>query len=311
MGLKVIRPGVLSLVQDLGRTGVAHHGLSAGGPMDLHAFCWANYLVGNVSNTPALEITMGNAVFSALENVTLALSGADMSPTIDGIRLENWRSFTLLRGQTLRLGYAKSGMRAYLAVLGGFDVPAVFNSASTVIRNKLGGLAVRPGSALVEGDELPVRTLLSSSKNKRHNWMPRCFIPDYSNRLSIAVIESYQSNDFSVQAKQAFYEKPYLVTSKMDRMGMRLKGNVVDCDIAGIISEGIALGSIQIPPNGQPIVLLNDRQTLGGYPKLGCVARMSLSKLAQAQPGSELNFHRIEVEQASKTYAKFMQFFTL
>ena len=311
MGLKVIEPGVLSLIQDLGRSGAALHGLSVGGPMDLHAFCWANYLLGNPANTATLEITMGNATFSAIDDVTLSLCGASLEATIDGARIGNWRSFHLLRGQTLRLGYAKSGMRTYLAVKGGFDVPKVFNSASTVVRNRIGGLATRPGTPLEPGDELPVFTLHDAKLCDGVDWVPRHFIPNYSDSLSIAVIESYQADEFSTKAKQAFYEKPYLVTQKMDRMGMRLKGNAIECHGSGIISEGIALGSIQVPSNGQPIILLNDRQTLGGYPKLGCVARMSLSQLAQAKPGTKLNFYRTDVEQASKRYSSFMQFFGL
>ncbi|MHA2936934.1 5-oxoprolinase subunit C family protein [Vibrio sp. RC27] len=311
MGLKVVAPGVLSLVQDLGRMGVARQGLSVGGPVDMHAFCWANYLLDNSANTPALEITMGGAAFSALSDVMLSICGADLCANVDGKPIGNWRSFTLRKGQTLKLGYAKTGMRAYLAVRGGYDVPMVFDSASTVVRNGIGGLAERAGKALAVNDILPVKANEQAIRDDIDNWVPRRFIPKYSDCLSIGVIESYQADKFSVEARYAFYEKPYVVTDKMDRMGMRLEGNVVQCDVSGIISEGIALGAIQFPANGQPIILLNDRQTLGGYPKLGCVSKMSLMKLAQAKPGTRLNFFRAEIENESDAYRQFMTFFDL
>jgi allophanate hydrolase len=311
MGLHVVEPGILSLIQDLGRTGVAQHGLSVGGPMDLHAFCWANYLVGNPPNSAGLEITMGNAAFIATDSVTLSLCGADLSPRIDGQPIEQWRSFHLQAGQTLELGYAKSGLRAYLAIQGGFDVPTVFNSVATVMRNGLGGLASHPGTPLRRGDELPCKITAKASLNARTNWVPRHFIPRYDNTISVELIESYQASQFSLEAKRAFYEKPYRVTDKMDRMGMRLQGNSVACNVSGIISEGIALGAVQFPANGQPIILFNDRQTLGGYPKLGCVAKLSLFKLAQARPGCQLNFYRTDVKQASYAYSKFLKFFAL
>lgn len=311
MGLHVIEPGIVSLIQDLGRTGVAQHGLSVGGPMDLHAFCWANYLVGNPSNTATLEITMGNAAFKAIHNVTLSLCGADLSATIDGEPIAQWRSFHLQAGQTLELGYAKSGLRAYLAIQGGFDVPKVFNSVATVMRNRIGGLASHPGTPLRSGDQLPCTITTTSSANTPTNWMPRHFIPRYEKRISIELIESFQASEFSIAAKRAFYEKPYVVSDKMDRMGMRLQGNPVQCHVPGIISEGIALGAIQFPANGQPIILFNDRQTLGGYPKLGCVTKLSMFKLAQATPGCQLNFYRADVKQASYAYRKFLKFFAL
>ncbi|MCF7363757.1 urea amidolyase [Vibrio diazotrophicus] len=309
-GLQVMSSGMLSLIQDLGRYGVARHGLSAGGPADLHAHCWANQLLDNPSNASVLEITMGNASFLALDDILISLTGADTNPQVDGESIATWRSFLLRKGQTLKLGYAKTGFRSYLAVAGGIDAPKVFGSSATVVRNQLGGLGVQSGRAIQKGDILPVCKTYTND-GKPFNWVPRLFIPKYSDEVSLSVIESYQSHLFSRQAKQTFYANPYQISDKSDRMGIRLQGNPVQMDLSGVISEGIAYGSIQFPSNGQPIILLNDRQTLGGYPKIGCVSRMSLMKLAQARPGSLIHFYRGDIERETEAYCEFMKFFSL
>lgn len=309
-GLRVLAPGMLSLIEDNGRFGVARYGLSVGGPADLHSYCWANQLLGNPMNAPTLEITMGNATFFAECDMRLALTGANTSASIDGIHLENWRSFWLHKGQTLKLGYAHNGLRAYLAVAGGFNTPKTFSSSATVMRNKLGGLAERPGTALQKGDILPI-SATAYQADKKSTWVPRHFIPDYSNELCLGVIESYQADLFSTSAKQQFYATPYQISDKFDRMGIRLQGEAVDCGMSGIVSEGIAYGAIQFPPNGQPIILLNDRQTLGGYPKIGCLSKMSLMKLAQARPGSRINFYRADIDLESRKYCQFVEYFGL
>ncbi|WP_165311197.1 biotin-dependent carboxyltransferase family protein [Vibrio ziniensis] len=309
-GLQVISSGMLSLIQDLGRFGVANHGLSVGGAADLHAHCWANKLLENPTNASVLEITMGNASFMALEDTLLSITGAETNPQIDGAPISTWRSLLLRKGQTLKLGYAKAGFRCYLAVAGGFHVPKVFGSSATVVRNQLGGMEGAPGKAIQKGDVLPVAESYKGDPQK-FNWVPRHFIPKYSNEMSLAVIESYQSHLFSHQAKQTFYSQPYEISDKSDRMGIRLKGKSVQMGMSGVISEGIAYGSIQFPSNGQPIILLNDRQTLGGYPKIGCVSKMSLMKLAQARPGSLIHFYRGDIDLETKAYCEFVSYFSL
>ncbi|PNH84421.1 urea amidolyase [Vibrio diazotrophicus] len=309
-GLQVMSSGMLSLIQDLGRYGVARHGLSAGGPADLHAHCWANQLLDNPSNASVLEITMGNASFLALDDILMSLTGADTNPHVDGEPMATWRSFLLRKGQTLKLGYAKTGFRCYLAVAGGFDTPKVFGSSATVVRNQLGGVGDEPGRALQKGDLLPASRSYTNG-DKPFNWVPRLFIPKYSDEVSLSVIESYQSHLFSRQSKRTFYANRYQISDKSDRMGIRLQGEPVQMDLSGVISEGITYGSIQFPSNGQPIILLNDRQTLGGYPKIGCVSRMSLMKLAQARPGSTIHFYRGDIELETKAYGEFMRFFSL
>ncbi len=312
-GLQVMSAGMLTLIQDLGRFGVAQHGLSTGGPTDMHAHCWANKLLGNSIQSSVLEITMGNAAFMALEDMQLSLTGAETLATIDGKPLSTWRSFVLVKGQTLKLGYATSGFRAYLAVAGGFNTSPVFGSRATVMRNRLGGLNEHQGRPLNKGDVLPITPQAKSlTRNSvKVQWVPRYFIPNYADEISLSVIESYQAAQFSRDAKCAFYSKPYKMTDKSDRMGVRLQGNTVPTNISGIVSEGIANGAIQIPANGQPIILLNDRQTLGGYPKMGCISKMSLMKLAQARPGSLIHFYRGDLERETTAYRQFMRFFSI
>ena len=315
-GLEVVSPGFLCLIQDLGRQGSAHLGLSAGGPMDLHAFCWGNKILGNPANTTAIEITIGQAIFRAQQDLTLALTGAEMQATIDGQPQNNWQRFELKRGQTLSLGTVIRGLRAYLAIAGGFDVPLVFNSAATVCRNQLGGLASADakfglGNKLHQGDKLPLANMPLRQLAQNHHRIPRQFIPSYPNKLTLNVIESYQCDTFSAEQKTLFYQSHYLVTPHSDRMGILLAGAPITSALTGIISEGIAPGAIQIPPDGQPIILLNDRQTLGGYPKLGCITRRDQSRIAQARPGAVLRFRRANLEQQTKKWCEFMKFFSL
>ncbi len=311
-GLEVTASGILSLIQDPGRFGVAHLGLSSGGPADTQAFCWANYILGNPMSAPQIEITIGKAAFTAGCDMQLALTGADMQASVDGEYQPNWRTFLLRKGQTLSFAYARHGMRAYLAVRGGFSFPLAFGSCATVMRNQLGGInsgleAEEGGKALKKGDCLPIAH--QSVDDYRVQYVPRSYIPEYGTHMRIGVIESYQCDVFDQTAKSAFYQEPYRVSNNSDRMGIRLQGPEIHAGVSGIISEGIAPGSIQVPPNGQPIILMQDRQTLGGYPKLGCVTRRSLSLLAQARPDTQLQFYPANLKEESVKWAAFCRFF--
>ena len=315
-GLEVVNPGFLSLIQDLGRHGSAYLGLSPGGPIDLHAFCWGNKLLGNSANAAAIEITLGQDSFKATKDTLLALTGAEMQATVDDQPQPNWHTFVLKKGQVLSLGIAHSGLRAYVSVAGGIKVPLVFNSAATVCRNQLGGLAEANnefglGNKLRQADQLPVNDLALTGSPLIHHGVPVRYVPTYPAEITICLIESYQCDAFNDQQKALFYQSQYQVTPHSDRMGIRLAGPSISSELSGIVSEGIALGSVQIPPDGQPIILLNDRQTLGGYPKLGCIARRDLSKIAQARPGTIVRFQPANLQQQTKKWCEFMRFFKL
>lgn len=305
-GLVVVRPGVQSSLQDLGRFGCAQQGLSQGGAMDLHAHCWANKLLGNAVSCPTLEIVIGMAGFRAECDLWLAIAGADMQPSIDGQAVANWSSFLIKQGQTLDLKPARDGMRSYLATAGGgFQVPIIHGSVSTVVRNGMGGLADSNGALLKEGDFLPADRYVVGAPRR----VPSRYLPTYGESIELRVIESYQVNQFEVDQKEKFYRSEYKLTADCDRMGARLEGESITGPQGDLISEGITLGSIQIPEDGQPIILLNDRQTLGGYPKLGCVARVDLHQLAQARPGTRIRFVPIEFDKARSVWQEFCRFF--
>ncbi|PSW17613.1 allophanate hydrolase [Photobacterium sanctipauli] len=310
-GLEVVHGGMLSLVQDLGRLGVGEHGLSQGGSVDLHAHCWANYLLGNDPLSPVIEVTLGKAQFRATESCLVVITGAEMSATVDGTPVSNWQSFMLNKGQVLSFGFARKGLRAYLAVAGGFEVADTLGSCATVQRNQMGGLS--KGSPLDKGDLLPISPSEASGNSNRTAGQSLAYhyIPEYADTITLRVIESYQHALFSKDEKAAFYRNVYTVSQETDRMGCRLEGQAVSTLAGGIVSEGIALGAIQIPPNGQPIILLNDRQTLGGYPKLGCVARVDLFKLAQAKPGTSVQFVNADFDEVAQEWLAYTRFFGL
>lgn len=302
-GLMVVRPGVQSSLQDLGRFGCAQQGISQGGAMDMHGHCWVNKLLGNTMSCPTLEIVIGMAEFRAESDLWLALAGADMQATIDEQVVENWSSFPIRHGQTLQLKPAHDGMRSYLAVAGGgFQVPLTHGSVSTVVRNGMGGLN---GALLKEGDFLPA----DSGKVEKSRRVPDRYRPTYESSIKLRVIESYQAKQFHPEQMEKFYRSEYTLTTDCDRMGARLEGKSIAGPKENLISEGIALGSIQIPEDGQPIILLNDRQTLGGYPKLGTVARVDLPQLAQARPGTKIRFVPIELDEARSAWQEFCEFF--
>ncbi|PKF62787.1 hypothetical protein CW745_05025 [Psychromonas sp. psych-6C06] len=314
-GLIVIKAGLFTLIQDQGRFNHAQQGLSQGGVCDELAAGWANYLLGNKPDCAVLEICFGQAEFEATQTIALALTGAPMNAQIklhSGklISQINNCSFVLEKGQRLQLSFASSGVRAYLAAQGGIDAPSVLGSLSCVKRNAIGGLQ-EDGQALKDNDFLAIKNTHVSQPNAPFiaRKMPTKFIPDYQQPVCLSVLESYQCDAFSVHQKQRFYHSEYIIDKQSDRMGMRLQGEAIKGRLTGIVSEGIALGSIQIPSGGQPIVLLQDRQTLGGYPKIGCVARCDLSLLAQQAPGTALSFKRGNLQVEQMRYLQRLRFF--
>lgn len=304
MTLRILTPGPLSLLQDLGRFGHQSIGVSTGGPMDEHAFLWANRLLDNERNAAQIEVTMGQFSCEFYTETTIAITGADMGATLNDQPIEAWQSYSIKQGDRLALRGARAGMRAYLAVKGGFKAPQSLDSCATVIRDQLGGLH---GA----GEKLSAKDLLrySVSKPILTKRVPHHFIPAYSQSLTLEVILGYQSEDFSPVERERFFSSTYTLTPQMDRMGCRLSGEAIECQRKNLVSEGIALGAIQIPADGQPIILLKDRQTIGGYPKIGCVTAKGLSQLAQCLPGAEIRFVEKDIYQAEAERMVEQEFF--
>lgn len=292
MSVEIVKPGVLSLLMDAGRYGQHGLGLTTGGPLDEPAFFWANSLVGNAPDATAIEISVGGFELRATQELIFAVTGAAMPLTVDGESQPLWQSHRIQAGSTLKLDFAKQGARSYLAVAGGFDIAPQFGATATVVREGIGGLN---GKALAAGDQLPTGTPNGQPTLQR---LPDPLQPQYPPSPVLHVVEGYQVAHFSSAQRALFYSNDYALSPQCDRMGFRLSGPALKCDIGGIVSEGICLGAIQVPADGQPIVLLNDRQTIGGYPKIGSVFSEDLPQLAQLLPGARVRFEALDAHTA-------------
>ncbi|MDP4535752.1 biotin-dependent carboxyltransferase family protein [Alkalimonas collagenimarina] len=293
-GIRIEQPGILSLLQDQGRFGQSQLGLTTGGPADAEAFRWANALLGNTPGSCCIEISMGGLELTMLQPSRIAVCGAEMPLRINQQPKPLWQSHPVQAGDIIELAMATAGLRSYLAVDGGFQLTPQFGSLSTVVREGIGGL---DGGKLKVGQQLAIGT----HQNKPNWQLPKSYRPDYQAPLKLRLIEGYQSDDFSIASKQRFYQHTFRISQQSDRMGYRLEGLALSSQRRSMLSEGICYGAVQVPPDGQPIVLLSDRQTLGGYPKLGSVLSLDCWQLAQRSAGTELHFEAISIEQAHNT----------
>jgi len=294
----VVQPGILSLLQDAGRFGKHNIGLTNGGPLDKLSFDWANRLLDNDPNACVIEASIGGLVLEANVETQISVTGGDADISINQTPVSNWRTHSIKVGDKISFGFAKTTTRHYLAVKGGFQIEAMFGSTATVAREKLGGLN---GAALQTGDALPcLENKQNSQKQYSVNPIDQ---PNYINStkgsdINLRVVLGYQHQSFSDLQKARFFNNEFAVSDKCDRMGFRLSGPEIICDINGILSEGICYGAIQVPADGQPIILLNDRQTIGGYPKIGSVFSLDIPKLTQRLPGATVKFIPISMNDA-------------
>ncbi|HEY7776779.1 MAG TPA: biotin-dependent carboxyltransferase family protein, partial [Kineobactrum sp.] len=213
----------------------------------------------------------------------ISITGANMPLAINGRERPLWTVHRVLAGDHISLGYASEGCRSYLGVADGFVIAPQFGSTATVVREKTGGL---DGNKLAPGDVLPCAATRRRPQLQLHpDYQPR-----YRDQVTVGVIPGYQQLHFNRLEQRRFFSHSYRVSQRCDRMGYRLEGPAIKCDIDGILSEGICFGAIQIPADGQPIVLLNDRQTIGGYPKIGAALSLDAARLTQLQPGGVVDF---------------------
>jgi biotin-dependent carboxylase-like uncharacterized protein len=262
---------------------------------------WANKLLNNALNAAVIEVTLGGLTLLAESDCCLALAGADLGAVLDDRPIAPWRSFFVRKGQQLRFTRPITGARAYLAAPGGFAAVDVLGSCATVAREGLGGLE-GSGKALVEGDQLTY----SGASFELHA-LPDHLIPDVSDQRPLDVVLGAQIGQFSGLSLFDAFNSDWTLDSRADRMGMRLLGPELVYQGKPMISEGIPLGAIQIPPDGQPIVLLNDRQTIGGYPRLGALTPMSLARLAQKLPGSVVRMKAVVQDVAHREQVRFLK----
>ena len=302
-GLLVIKGGVQSSIQDCGRQGFSDIGLTQSGAMDEVAFGYANYLVGNSFNTPCVEIALGGLVLKARSSQSIAICGANMQPSLNGKPIALWQTHHMQSGDELSFGFASEGQFTYLAVAGGLKTPYLYGSFSTSIKEGLGGIE---GRKLQEGDVLPSEGKRLFEKRR----LKPSLIPSYPQTITLRVLPGYQEELFDAKAQETFYQTPYVFKGEGDRMGYRLSGEKVVPKVTGILSEPICYGAVQIPSHGEPIILLKERQTIGGYPKIGSVLACDCFKLAQLRAGGTIHFQKIDVQEARRLSLASKAFFT-
>lgn len=299
MAVKIVLPGAVMTVQDGGRYGYQEAGVQVSGAMDQMSFRNANYLVGNEETEAVLEVTLFGGTLEFTEDTITAITGADMEPVVDGDPVEMNCPLLIRKGQTLTLGMTRQGCRTYLAFAGGIDVPLVMGSRSTNLKCAFGGYG---GRTLKAGDVLELgKPKLSFDRVKKR----RTKGLETEKIIEVRAVPGPQQEYFTEAGEKAFYSGTYTITDQSDRMGYRLKGPSVESkNGTDIISDAIPLGAVQIPPSGQPIVLLADRQTTGGYAKIAVVCSFDIPKLVQGRPGDKVRFLKTDVKTAQKLYRK-------
>jgi antagonist of KipI len=288
---KVIKPGLQTTVQDLGRYGYSEFGVSPSGAMDPYSLQMGNLLVGNVLGEAALEVPLIGPVLMALHDVSMAICGGNLSPKINGQEIPLWKSNVIKKGQILSFGELKEGVRTYISIAGGIDVPLVLNSKSTYLTGKFGGFE---GRAIKEGD-----TLFGNPFTRRNRFLHTQLIPKYTSPLRVRVIVGPHTDKFTPAGLETFLNDEYSISSQSNRMGYQLTGPKIEHrSTADIISDAIPLGGIQVPASGQPIILMAEHQTTGGYSRIGTVISADIPLLAQAQPGTSVRFMEISLQTA-------------
>lgn len=297
--LRVVRPGALTTVQDEGRFGYQSMGIGVGGCMDTRAYHRANYLVGNTNGEAVLEMTFAGACFVAMQDMILALTGADMQPKRNKKPIPMNQPFELHEGDELMLSFAKTGCRCYLAAAGGFDMPIVLGSRSTNMKCHMGGFL---GRALIPGDILAIGEEHQTWEQLKDRRVPE---EEYPTEVVLRAVLGPQDDAFTAKGIETFFHESYTVADNSDRMGYRMSGAEIESHHGSdIISDGITLGSVQVASDGKPIVLMADRQTTGGYAKIATVCTFDIPKLAQCRPGDHVRFQQVSLREASKLARK-------
>jgi antagonist of KipI len=314
MSIDVIRPGLLTSIQDMGRYGWRQFGVIVGGAMDPLALRVANLLVGNDPADAALEVTLLGPTLRFSADAVIAICGGDLAPRVHESDVPLWRPVWIRSGSELRFGAAAAGCRAYVAVAGGFDVPEVLGSRGTYFRAGFGGLAGRPlraGDCLITRPASPQavhRGLRLAQQAGGHpiastTWSSGNTLAAYLDSPTIRASAGRQFDDFSNEEQDKFFSSEYAVTVNSDRMGYRLAGLPLRAKTEKeLLSEAVIPGTVQVPSNGQPIVLMADCPVTGGYPKIAQVACVDLPVLAQLRPGAKVRFRLITISEAESLY---------
>jgi antagonist of KipI len=315
MTLRVVTGGLQTTVQDLGRPTHQHQGIPGGGAMDPMAMRVGNLLVGNDVAAATLEATLIGPTLTFANEALIAIAGADLEAAVGARTIPPWHPVWIPGGATLRFGRPLRGCRTYVAIAGGIDVPLVFGSRSTYLRADFGGLE---GRALHAGDQLALgepshlsrriaatlRGAASGDAPIVARWSAGATIrTPYSEDAVVRAIRGAHTELLNKTSLEAFVGSRYRVSASSDRMGYRLDGETLSLRATTeLLSEGVAFGTVQLPPGGSPIVLMADRQTTGGYPRIGEVASVDLGVVAQLKPGDHLRFRLVPLEEAEALY---------
>ncbi|WP_274650939.1 biotin-dependent carboxyltransferase family protein [Paenibacillus humicola] len=313
MSVRILKPGLLTTIQDRGRFGAQKYGIIVSGPMDSYALRIANLLVGNDEAAAGLEMTIVGPEIEFEAPALLSVCGGDLSPSLNGNPVPLWRTIFAPEGSRLEFGELKKGCRAYLAVAGGFDVPVEMSSRSTYLRAGIGGWEGRP---LQQGDRIPVGELpprsLSLLRKLRRGagkedtavspWsLSADLLPAYAPDPVIRVIDGAERELFDEESVSRFFSETYRVLPQSDRMGYRISGGKLKLkEQAELISSPVTFGTIQVPADGDPIVLMADRQTTGGYPRIAQVISADLPLLAQVNLGGKVRFRSVSLKEAQQ-----------
>lgn len=292
MSIRVQKPGLSTTVQDYGRFGFAHLGISPCGAADAVSLRIANRLVGNDQYAPALEMTLLGATLQFLSDAEIALSGADCGCTLgkDGVAM--YSPLKVTANSVLQCGSTLNGVRTYLAIAGGINVPLIMGSASTDVRGKFGGIE---GRRLKAGDVLEV----GNDAHGPFRSIPSRILDELSRTGPIRVTRGAQANWFSKEQFNQFLASSYTISEQSDRAGLRLNGESINPIGPGqLLTDGIPLGAIQVPPDGQPILLFVDQQTTGGYPKIANAIAADIHRIGQLRPRDEIRFAEVSVSEA-------------
>ncbi|RKN78278.1 biotin-dependent carboxyltransferase family protein [Paenibacillus ginsengarvi] len=315
MSLFVERPGLLTTVQDLGRYGAQKYGVIVSGAVDRLALRIANLLVGNEEGEAGLEITIIGPELAFERTALISICGANLSPELDGKSVPLWKTIMVPAGSRLKFGKARQGCRSYVAIGGGLDLPAEMNSRSTYLRAKLGGYL---GRALETGDRIALREPSSQNKRLLHvvsghededgyaasPWsVSHDLIPPYQPEPTVQATAGQEYELFDEESRHRFFHEPFTILPQSDRMGYRLKGSpLLLREQQEMISSAVTFGTVQVPSDGNPIVLMADHQTTGGYPKIAQVISADLPLLAQANLGGKVSFRLVSLREAQQTY---------
>ncbi|PYZ96186.1 KipI antagonist [Alteribacter lacisalsi] len=301
MSFTVEKAGLLTTVQDRGRLGYQQFGLSPAGAMDEYAMQMANVLVGNARNEAVIEVTIMGPVLKVEKDLVLAFTGANLQPEIDGETVPTWKSYLVREGSKVSFGRPVNGARLYISVRGGIEVPEVMGSKSTYLKAGIGGFEgreLRKGDTVKAGEEANDLELHSGRRVAAEH------IPQYDREVEVRAIPGPQDDSFDDESLDRFFSEFYEVSHQSDRMGYRLQGEtpLTHKNGADILSDAIAFGSVQVPGDGQPIILMADRQTTGGYTKIATVIGADLWKVAQLPPGGKIRFIKSDVREAQRLW---------